>query len=189
MDQQPPQDAPVPAAPPATGWNQPPAAPATTGWVQPSAAAARGPVTGFAKIGAVVLVVNGILWTLFWGAIVLLGAAAKGSLDSLGGGTALGDSIGGAIAAVGIFFLVIAVLELIVGVASWMGKEWARIGGIVYALLFGGVLLLSGLSALGAGNSTGTNTAASALVILAFAIAYIYTLVVFAVRWRGRATL
>ena len=69
-----------------------------------------------------------------------------------------------------------------------MGKEWARIGGIVYALLFGGVLLLSGLSALGAGNSTGTNTAGSALIILAFAIAYIYTLVVFAVRWRGRAS-
>jgi hypothetical protein len=187
MDQQPPQDAPVPAAPPATGWNQPPAAPAS-GWVQPTAAAALGPVTGLAKIGAVVLIVNGILWTLFWGAIVLLGAAAKGSLDSLGGGTALGDSIGGAIAAVGIFFVVIAVLELIVGVASWMGKGWARIGGIVYAILFGGVLLLSGLSALSAGNSTGTNTAGSALVILAFAIAYIYTLVVFAVRWRGRAT-
>ena len=188
MDQQPPQQTPAPAAPPATGWNQPPAAPAT-GWVQPTAAAAQGPVTGLAKIGAVVLIVNGILWTLFWGAIVLLGAAAKGSLDSLGGGTALGDSIGGAIAAVGIFFLVIAVLELIVGIASWMGKECARIGGIVYALLFGGVLLLSGLSALSAGNSTGTNTAGSALVILAFAIAYVYTLVVFAVRWRGRATL
>jgi hypothetical protein len=187
MDQQPPQDAPAPAAPPATGWNQPPAAPAT-GWVQPTAAAAQGPVTGLAKIGAVVLIVNGILWTLFWGAIVLLGAAAKGSLDSLGAGTALGDSIGGAIAAVGIFFVVIAVLELIVGVASWMGKGWARIGGIVYALLFGGVLLLSGVSALGA-NSSATNTAGSALVILAFAVAYIYTLVVFAVRWRGRATL
>ena len=66
-----------------------------------------------------------------------------------------------------------------------MGKEWGRIGGIIYSLLFGVILLLGGLSALGA-RDTGTNTAGGALVILVFAIAYIYTLVVFAIRWRSR---
>jgi hypothetical protein len=183
MEQQPPP--PPPSAPPAQpAWGQPPAGPVSQ-WVQPSAAAARGPVTGLARIAAVILIANGVLWTLFWGAIVVLGAAAKGSLDSFGG-TSFGDTVGGAIAAVGIFFLVIAILELLVGVGSWMGKEWGRIGGIVYSLLFGGVLLLSGLSALGAG-SNGTNTAGGALIILALAAAYIYTLIVLAVRWRGRA--
>jgi hypothetical protein len=155
-------------------------------WVRPSAAAARGPVTGLSKIGAVILLINGILWTLIWGAVVALGAAAKGSLDSMGG-TAFGDAVGGALAAVGIFFLVIAVLELLVGVGAWMGKEWGRIGGIVYSLLFGGVLLFSGLSALGA-RSDAANATGGALILLAFAAAYIYTLIVLAVRWRGRAT-
>jgi hypothetical protein len=142
-------------------------------------------VTGLAKLGALVLILNGILWTLVWGAIVGLGAAAKGSLDSFGG-TSFGDAVGGALAAVGVFFLVVAVLELLVGVGSWMGKDWGRIGGIVYSLVFGGVLLLSGLSALGASSDT-ANATGGALIVLAFAAAYIYTLIVFAIRWRGRA--
>jgi hypothetical protein len=184
MEQPPPQP-PQPSAPPAQpAWGQPPAAPVSQ-WVQPSSASARGPVTGLAKLGAVVLILNGILWTLIWGAIVALGAAAKGSFDSFGG-TAFGDSVGGAIAVVGIFFLVIAVLELLVGIGSWMGKEWGRIAGIIYSLLFGSVLLLSGLSALGAGRDT-ANATGGALIVLAFAAGYIYTLVVFAIRWRGRA--
>jgi hypothetical protein len=184
MDQQP-QPPPQPTSPPAQpAWGQPPAGPASQ-WVQPSAAATRGPVTGLAKLGAVILILNGILWTLIWGAIVALGAAAKGSLDSFGG-TSFGDTVGGALAAVGIFFLVVAVLELLVGVGAWMGKEWGRIGGIVYSLLFGAVLLLSGLSALAAGND-GTNTAGGALILLAFAAGYVYALIVFAIRWRGRA--
>jgi hypothetical protein len=186
MDQQaPPPQAPPPTAPP-SGWNpQPQPGPTGTGWVQPAAmAAARGPVTGLAKLGALVLLINGVLWTLFWGAVTVLGAAAKGSLDQFGG-TAFGDAIGGAIVGVAIFFLVIAILELLVGIGSWMGKEWGRIGGIIYSLLFGVILLLGGLSALGA-RDTGTNTAGGALVILVFAIAYIYTLVVFAIRWRSR---
>jgi hypothetical protein len=184
MEQQPPPP-PQPSAPPAQpAWGQPPAGPVSQ-WVQPSAAAARGPVTGLAKLGALVLILNGILWTLVWGAIVALGAAAKGSLDSFGG-TSFGDAVGGALAAVGVFFLVVAVLELLVGVGSWMGKDWGRIGGIVYSLVFGGVLLLSGLSALGASSDT-ANATGGALIVLAFAAAYIYTLIVFAIRWRGRA--
>jgi hypothetical protein len=186
MDQQPPPQPPQPSAPPAQpAWGQPTAAPVSQ-WVPPVTAVARGPVTGLSKIAAVILIINGILWTLLWGGVVALGAAAKGSLDSIGG-TAFGDAVGGALAVVGIFFLVIAVLELLVGVGAWMGKEWGRIGGIVYSLFFGAVLLLSGLSALGARDSD-TNAAGGALIVLVFAAAYVYTLIVLAVRWRGRAS-
>jgi hypothetical protein len=187
MDQQPPPQPPQPSAPPAQpAWGQPPAAPVTQ-WVQPTAVATRGPVTGLSKVGAVILIANGILWTLLWGAFVVLGAAVMGSLDTIGG-SAFKDTAGGAMAAVGIFFLVIAVLELIVGVGSWMGKEWGRIGGIVYSLVFGGVLLLFGLLALATPTTDGANATVGALIFLLFAAGYIYTLIVFAARWRGRST-
>ncbi|TMD31093.1 MAG: hypothetical protein E6I94_03450, partial [Chloroflexi bacterium] len=96
MEQQP-QQPPAPASPPAQpAWGQPPAAPASQ-WVQPpTVAAARGSVTGLAKIGAVILILFGLLWTLFWGAVVVLGAALKGTFDQFG--TGVGDTLGGAVA-------------------------------------------------------------------------------------------
>jgi ABC-type arginine/histidine transport system permease subunit len=128
----------------------------------------------------------GALWTLL-GAVVVLGGAALKSIGDQAGGTVVGDAFGGAVAGLGIVVLAIALVELIVGIAAWMGKEWARIVGIIYALIFGGGCLIVGLPALSAGNSD-TNAVGGALIILAFAAAYIYTLVVFAVRWRARAT-
>ena len=183
--EQPPQQPPAPASPPAQpAWGQPPAAPASQ-WVQPpTVAAARGSVTGLAKIGAVILILFGLLWTLFWGAVVVLGAALKGTFDQFG--TGVGDTLGGAVAIIGVFFLIIAVLELVVGIASWMGKEWARIGGIIYGLVFGGICLVGALGTASGGSSSGTNTTSGLIVLGVLAIAYFYTLVVFAVRWRSR---
>ena len=182
----PPQGTP-PTAPP-SGWNpQPtPAGPAGTGWVQP-AAAVRGPVTGLAKIAGIVILLNGIVWTLFWGAATVLGVAAKGYLDNLGG-SGVGDAIGGAIATVGVFFLVVAILELLVGVGVLMSKEWGRIGGVVYSLIFGAVTLLIGLSAFGArSDSVDTSGAMTGgIIFLVLAIGYIYSLIVLAMRWRSR---
>jgi hypothetical protein len=185
MEQQPPSQPPQPSAPPAQpAWGQPAAAPGSQ-WVQPATAVTRGPVTGLAKLGALVLILMGALWA-FLGAVVVLGGAALKSIGDQAGGTVVGDAFGGAVAGLGIVVLAIALVEVIVGIAAWMGKEWARIIGIIYALIFGGGCLVIGLSALGTGNSE-VNEAGSALIILAFAAAYIYTLIVFAARWRGRA--
>jgi hypothetical protein len=186
MEQQP-QQPPPPAAPPAQpAWGQPPAGP-VSGWVQPTAAAARGPVTGLAKLGALVLILFGLLWTAL-GALVVLGGAILKGVGDQAGGTVVGDAFGGVLAGLGIVVLAIAIVEIIVGIAAWMGKEWARIVGIIYALIFGGGCLLSLLTAAGSSRSTGTDATGGVLILLVFAVAYIYTLVVFALRWRGRAT-
>ena len=116
--------------------------------------------------------------------VVVLGAALKGTFDQFG--TGVGDTLGGAVAIIGVFFLIIAVLELVVGIASWMGKEWARIGGIIYGLVFGGICLVGALGTASGGSSSGTNTTSGLIVLGVLAIAYFYTLVVFAVRWRSR---
>jgi hypothetical protein len=184
----PPQSPPQQAPPSGGGWAQPavPTGPAGAGWVQPAMMAQRGPVTGLAKIGGIVLLLNGILWTLLWGAVVVAGVAAKGYFDQLG--TGVGDAVGGAIATVGVFFLVLAILELLVAIGVLMSKEWGRIGGIVYSLLFGAVTLLLGLGAFAsrADTTTTTNTAAGGVILLVFGVAYVYTLIVLAIRWRSR---
>lgn len=60
----------------------------------------------------------------------------------------------------------------------------ARILGILYGLGFGGLTLLTALSPSAQGTVTGSG---AMLVPLAIGLAYLYTALVFIVRWRNPA--
>lgn len=198
------QPAPGQAAPPAPGpsWGQPaapPPAPAPAGWAQPAPtgsqwvqpAAVKGRVTTLARIAGIIVALIGALWA-FIGAITVLGGALfKGFLDNLNTGTNAGDVFGGAIAVVGVIILVVALFELIAGLAAAFGKDWGRIVSIVYSFLFGVPLLLITFSAATAARNEGVSTtdAFGAIIFLvAHVVAYIFAAIVLMARWRGRAT-
>jgi len=152
-------------------------------------AAARGPVTGLAKIGGLIVLVFGLLWTGIGALIVLGGAAAK-----VGGNNAgipgLGNAVGDFLAGFGIVILVIAVVEILGGIGVLLSKEWGRIIAICYSLIFGlgSVFIVAGGA--NANNAVGeTSGGTGALIVgLVFLVGYAYTLVVLMARWRGRAS-
>jgi hypothetical protein len=188
-DQQPPNapppEAPVappaPAAPPPpSGWGQPPAPPASA-WVAPVAARQQGPVTGLAKLGALVLVVFGLLWALI-GVLFVVAVSAIRDLADLGPG--FRDLAAGLFVGIGIVILFIALVEILAGIFAWRGSGLGRFIGIVYGLVFGGGTLLPVLQ----GSQTDVAGAqGGALFLLVFAVGYLYTLVVFLFRWRRAA--
>lgn len=182
----PPPQSPPPVAP--SGWSQPaPAGPAGTGWVQP-AAATFGPVTGLAKIAGIVI----LLFALFWGAIgaliVFAGGLAKFGSSSTNVAQ-FGDAVGNFIAGFGIVILVLAIIELIAGIGILMSKDWARVAGIVYALIFGFGSIFIALAGVGASNtdtSTGAAGAGTLIFGLVFLIGYVYAIFALGLRWRAR---
>lgn len=180
--------APAPQQPPApAGWAQP--APAQTGWVV-QAAAQRGPVTGLAKIAGLIILLFGLAWTALGVILTLAGGAAKVGSSS----TALPEfvnGIGDIVAGLGIVILVVAVIELLGGIGILLSKEWGRIIGMIYSLIFGAgsvFIVLGGSRASSVSDSASSNGGFGALIFgLVFLIGYLYSLVVLGVRWRGRA--
>lgn len=151
-------------------------------------AAQRGPVTGLAKLAGLILLVFGLLWTAIGALIVVGGAATK--VGSSGTYFAdYGGAFGDFIAGFGIVILIIAIVELIAGIGVLMSKEWGRIIGIAYALIFGFGSVFIVLGGVGAsGNNTTSSGGAVTLVIgLAFLLGYLFSLFALGVRWRGRA--
>lgn len=185
----PPQQYAPPPQPAPGGWAQP--APGATGWVVP-VAAARGPVTGLAKISGLILLLFGLLWTGIGALFVLGGAAAK--VGSGGSGVpaiaGLGNAVGDFIAGFGIVILVIAIIEILAGIGVLLSREWGRIIGICYALIFGfGSIFIVAGGANANNVSTDTTGGGVALIIgLVFLLGYAYTLVVLMARWRSRVT-
>lgn len=205
MDQQPPTTPqpsapPEPAAPPpvqaASGWAQPPPPPpqapsgwgqapaAGTAWVMPQDAAIQGAVTGLSKLGAVVLILFGALWTLIGLLFVLIGAGINSLGDSFGdpnGLVGLGDVVGGVLVGFGVVILAISLVEIATGVFAWRGNGPARVVGIAYGLLFGLGCLFSAVAGTRSDEARG-----GAVFLLVLAIGYLYTAAVFIVRWRQR---
>jgi hypothetical protein len=155
----------------------------------PPAAARQGPVSGLAKLGALVLFVFGVLWALIGGLLLVAGGAIR---DQLGFaqdfgqpfGQDFGDLAAGLFVGIGIVILFIALVEILAGIFAWRGSGLARFAGIVYGLVFGvGSLLV-------AAGGRGTDAAAAqggVLFMAVFAIGYLYTLLVFIFRWRRAA--
>ena len=181
--QAPPPQSPPPVAP--SGWAQPaPAGPTGTGWVQP-AAATYGPVSGLARIAGIVILLFGLFWGAIGGLILVAGGLAK-----VGSGSTsfaqFGDAVGNFIAGFGIVILVLAIIELIAGIGILMSKDWARVAGVVYALIFGVGSVFIVLGGVGASN-TDTNAGGGTVIFgLVFLIGYIYALFALGMRWRSR---
>ena len=185
-EQAPPPQSPPPVAP--SGWSQPaPAGPTGAGWVQPAAAGAYGPVTGLAKVAGIVILLFGLFWGAIGGLILLAGGLTKAGSGSTSFAQ-FGDAVGNFIAGFGIVILVLAIIELIAGIGILMSKDWARVAGIVYSLIFGVGSIFIVLAGVGAGNAdSGTGAAASTLVFgLVFLVGYLYALFALGMRWRSR---
>ena len=178
----------APAGPPASpqGWAPPPA-PAPQGWAPP-ATGARGGVTGLAKLGALVLFLFGLLFTLIGVLLLVAGAfittlVADADIEGLSQGQ-LGDLLGAGIAIAAVIILVIAILEMLVGVFAWRGSGFARVMGILYGLFFGGFTLLGSV---GGTRSADVATANGQILTIVIGALYLFIAIVFIVRYRSRA--
>jgi hypothetical protein len=176
-----------PAGPPASpqGWGPPPGQ-APTGWAAPPVAT-KGSVTGLAKLGAMFLFLMGLLFTLLGALLLVAGGMLRSVIEgaNVEGLTSqqVADIFGGALVVVAVIVLVFAILEMLVGVFSWRGSGFARVLGILYSLFWGVILLLGSLG----GSRVDAATANGQIVTIVFAAAYLYTAIVFIVRYRGRA--
>jgi hypothetical protein len=148
--------------------------------------AQRGPVTGLAKLAGIIVLVFGLLWTAIGVLITFLGGAAKVGSS----GTALPEfvnSVGDVVAGFGIVILVIAIVEVLGGIGVLMSKDWGRIIGIVYSLLFGFGSVFIVIGGINASNVTDSGGLVTLVIGLVFLIGYLYSLFALGVRWRGRA--
>jgi hypothetical protein len=147
----------------------------------------QGPVTPWAKIGAVFLDVMGILLILF-GLLAIVGGTAIRDLTNSGGDTSgLGDVLGGAVAVFGIIIAVIGVLQLLSGLFAWRGSGGGRVGGIIFGLLFGVFGLLGLISSMRVSSEFSGSGGGSSLVFsLILAVGYLYTAAVFLFAFREK---
>ena len=210
------QPPPPPAAAPGPAWGQPPApaappagfaqpqAPAPAGWAQPQAPAPgwiqpvltqKGSVTILARIAGLVLVLLGLFWGLIGVVLIIGGSAFRSFLDQFGPLNSdtttvdnAGNIVGGIFVGFGIVILVLAIVEVLGGFGTLLGKTWGRIIGILYSLVFGAFLLLGLAGTSRAADVGNTNGAGGGLILLLIMfVLYLYALVVLLIRWRGHA--
>ena len=205
---------PPPPAPPMSTAPVPPPAAGTPGWTGPVSGqpawtlpaggssttyvVAQPGVTGLAKLGALVLILFGLFWTLVGGALLLVGRALtdtdipelQQTIIVNGEVISYAELAVNIAAGIGVVILVLAVLEVLVGIFAWRGSGFARFIGTLYALIFGIPLLLAALGGSGSRDVGGatTNTTSGVVVLLVLAIAYLYVAIVFIFRWRSRST-
>jgi hypothetical protein len=157
--------APPPAAPPPVGWNA--AVPAQ---------APGGRVTGLAKIASGILIVVGLLITVFGlllvGGGALLGTYGQSDLPGLAG------PFGALFAGIGVVVIILGVIEVLAGIGSWRGSGAGRVVGIIYGVLGA----LGGISGLSSGDSGGSLGSIVTLVLFG------YVAVVLLFRWKAPVT-
>lgn len=166
--------APPPATPPAP---PPPAMPPPEPYAAPAVAVVGRP--GMVTAGGIVMIVVGAILCLF-GLIALLGGALIGGLASGAAGDLTGEeaaifgALGGAFAGLFIVFaailLGIGILDIVAGAKVLSGRTWARITGLVVAV----ILILFALAGLGSSDSGGVIVsviwiAANAFIVFALA--------------------
>src|SRR3954452_907947 len=154
----PPQWDPQPQQPQQPQWTPPPQQP--VGWGGPGYGGPPARPTGV-TLAAIYLIVMGILIALVGGGPAAVGGVV-GTADPQDQIPGLA-SIGGAIAAVGIFIVVIGILAIVAGAGALGGKGWGRWLGVVISIIFAILLLLSGLG--GLTNNSGVRGGVVALVL------------------------
>jgi hypothetical protein len=175
---------PPPATPPpATGWGQqpPPGSQPPMTWAPEPPASARPFVrTGEVTAAAIILLVLGVLGILvgvlflLFGGLVGSNAALIQDQPGFEGTIPMTGAIAGAIGIFGAIFIVYSLAYIAAGWGGLRGREWARVLGIVIAII--GVLFwLLGLT------SPDNSGLVFALIVLA---AHAWVLFAYGVRWR-----
>jgi hypothetical protein len=148
----------------------------------------EGGVTGLAKLGALILIIFGILFALAGAVLLVVGREFEtATIDP--GLEQYRDLFGRLAAGLGIVILAIAIVEIIVGIFAWRGSGFARFIGIIYGIIFG-LLGLAGIAGSGTtqpGTTPGTTTSSIVPAVIV-AVAYLYVAVVFIFRFRRRPT-
>ncbi|HEY7599230.1 MAG TPA: hypothetical protein VH741_04815 [Candidatus Limnocylindrales bacterium] len=120
-------------------------------------------------LGSIYLIVMGVLTSLLGGCAAIGGAA----FGQLGAGTdASGPfgALGALLAGLGIVILVLGIVGIVAGAGALSGRGWARWTGIILSAIFAVLLILGGVSSLGAQNGM-----TSALVSLVLGVLYALT--------------
>jgi hypothetical protein len=172
---------PPPGPPPIPSAALPPGSPGRPGAasISPSATVAQGPITGLARLAAVILLLFGV-WFAILGALTILAALDPSGFMGRQIGDAFGAVARGTVVFVGIGVLLVAIVEIAAAIGIWRGAGWGRVLGSVYAIVF--ALGSAGVLVLTHGPSTGSMALAVGILI-----AYIFVALVLAVRWRNRS--
>jgi hypothetical protein len=147
MDPQPPPGSPPADAPPPID----PAPETPSAWQPPAPVAPAGERAvsrpGAVTAAGVVLIVSGVLVGLL-GLLFVLGGSLIGSMgdapelqDQLAG---VPPAFGGFIATIGLIVVIYGIAQIVTGIYVFPGKSWARIAGLILAVL-GGLLALLGM--------------------------------------------
>jgi len=132
-------------------WTPPPQQP--MGWGGPGYGAPPPRPTGV-TLASIFLIVLGVLQGLVGGCTVVGG----GAIGSLGAGTqnsGLFGAAGAFLAGLGVFILVIGILQIAAGAGSLGGRGWARWLGIVISVILAVLAILGGLGTITQQNGTG----------------------------------
>jgi hypothetical protein len=148
--------APPPAPPPA---GAPPGAPPPgwQNWSQPQAAAAAASQArpGIVTAAAITMIAIGALIVLFGLFFLLLGAVIGGASSQIDaqmpGFGAMSGAVTGVVIVIAVLLLAVGLLDIFAAARVFAGRSWARVTGIVLAIILG----LLGLTSLG-GNEGGS---------------------------------
>lgn len=113
-------------------------------------------------LGAIYLIVMGVLFALGGAACGLLGGALVGGVGT-GDASGLFGALAGMAFVAGLIALILGILQIAAGAGALSGKGWARWTGIILSVLFAVLMILSGITSLGAPD--GTTSAIVSLVI------------------------
>lgn len=181
------QEPPPPPAPP-SGYGTPPAAPPPVSGGPPAYGAPPAydapppPMErpGHLTAAAIILIVLGVLVSLL-AVIFILGGLLVGAAGDIPEFAEqfgpVSDAIGGFIVGLGVVILAYGVLKIVTGIYVLAGKSWARITGMILAIL-GGLFSLLGLFPTEDGGPGGV------IVSLVLLAAYVYS--VWALATHGR---
>ena len=158
MDQQQPQ------------WSPPPQQP--MGWGGPGYGGPAPRPTGV-TLGAIYLIVMGVLLALAGAACGLLGGAASGGAGQDPSG--LLGFFGGALLIGGIIILVLGILSIAAGAGALGGSGWARWLGVIVSIVFVVFGALAVLGSLGSLNRPGSGGVTSLVFTLVITIGYALT--------------
>lgn len=125
-------------------WAPPPSQPA--GWGGGGMAPVERPMG--VTLGAIYLIVMGVLTSLVGGCAALFGGAF-GQLGAGAGADAPFGAIGAILAGIGIVIVILGILSIVAGAGALGGKGWARWTGIILSAIFAVLSILSGVSSLG----------------------------------------
>jgi len=190
-------DAPPAAAPPAytpPTYTPPPIAPPapqpTVAWAPPPATTvAAGQRTTLSLAAGILLVILGVLGTLFSLVILTIGRGVVQGFDfgSLPGVEGFNDPnafVSGVITFLGIFVLVCSTFYLVGGVGIMRSKNWGRVIGIVIGIL-AGLFWLASLASSGQVSSEGGRS--SPLFALVLVAVHAYVAIVLLFFWRNKS--